>query len=369
MSVYKRTPGARYYDYDFQYRGARFLGTTARTTRREAQAVEAELKRQARDQGGRREQRRDYTLNQLFDLYFQAHGQHTRSADWIDSGLAILLLSLGGTTRVSQLSDEMIRTRHIDRRKGLVANGTVNGDLRRLRAAINHGLKVARPRAAPPEDSIDWAALMLEDRGHRVRELQPQEEAAILRHLRPEAQEVFAFALWTGIRISDLIGLRWTAFNPIAGALTFRLSKRRGAAWHTVPLTPAMTAYLEELRGQHPEFIFTYCSRRIRKRAAIAIGTRVPFTRHGLGAWFRAACRAAGVEDYTWHDNRHTAASRVLRACGNLAVVQRMLGHSDIRTTSRYAHVLIDDVRNAMATAYDRESRNSPADPAKSDAK
>jgi hypothetical protein len=47
----------------------------------------------------------------------------------------------------------------------------------------------------------------------------------------------------------------------------------------------------------------------------------------------------------------------VLRASGNLKVVQNLLGHEDIATTARYAHALEEDVREGLLAA---ESRNSP---------
>jgi len=52
------------------------------------------------------------------------------------------------------------------------------------------------------------------------------------------------------------------------------------------------------------------------------------------------------------HDLRHTAATRTLRTVKNLKIVQAQLGHSSIQATARYAHVMTDDVRDAMeATA------------------
>jgi site-specific recombinase XerC len=60
--------------------------------------------------------------------------------------------------------------------------------------------------------------------------------------------------------------------------------------------------------------------------------------------------------DYRFHDNRHTAATSILRATGNLKAVQKLLRHSDVSTTAKYAHALIDDVRDAMEAG--EKSRN-----------
>ena len=63
--------------------------------------------------------------------------------------------------------------------------------------------------------------------------------------------------------------------------------------------------------------------------------------------------KAAGLRgsDLRLHDLRHTAATRTLRATGNLAMAQRQLGHARIETTSRYAHVLDDDLRAGLNAA------------------
>jgi hypothetical protein len=61
------------------------------------------------------------------------------------------------------------------------------------------------------------------------------------------------------------------------------------------------------------------------------------------------------VKVFRRHDTRHTTGTRHLRVTGNLKATQKLLGHSRIETTTRYAHVLVDDVRDgleAMDRAY-----------------
>jgi len=55
--------------------------------------------------------------------------------------------------------------------------------------------------------------------------------------------------------------------------------------------------------------------------------------------WFEAAVREAGVHDFTWHDLRHTFASRLAMAGENLRTVQELTGHKTINMTCRYAHL------------------------------
>jgi integrase len=71
--------------------------------------------------------------------------------------------------------------------------------------------------------------------------------------------------------------------------------------------------------------------------------------------------------NYRFDDNRHTAATDLLRATGNLKTVQKLLRHANIATTAKYAHVLDDDVREGMETAEKSrtKSRTSATNAAK----
>lgn len=57
------------------------------------------------------------------------------------------------------------------------------------------------------------------------------------------------------------------------------------------------------------------------------------------------------MQDYRWHDNRHTFATVLLRATRNLRLVQKALDHADIETTIKYAHVLDEEIRAGMEAA------------------
>ena len=61
-----------------------------------------------------------------------------------------------------------------------------------------------------------------------------------------------------------------------------------------------------------------------------------------------AALAAAKVNGFRLHDLRHTRGTRIVRATGSLAAAKEALKHKRIETTLRYAHVLDDDVRNAL---------------------
>jgi integrase len=172
------------------------------------------------------------------------------------------------------------------------------------------------------------------------------EEAALFTALRPDYHPIVRFALLTGCRLAECVGLTWT---DVHWGERLIWVNGKGGKRASIPMPPAVRDLLWPLQGQHPTAVFTYAADRGAR--AVRKGSRQPVTYEGLKTHWRRAKAASGVPDYRFHDNRHTAATRVLRASGNLHIVKRMLRHEDIATTVKYAHSQHDDVMAAMEAA------------------
>ena len=221
-------------------------------------------------------------------------------------------------------------------------NRTVTEPLRKvlLHAARTHA------QALPP---IEWRKYLLKEPRERVRELRADEEAALFAVLREDYAAPVRFALLTGCRLAEIAGLTWddVDFGNRRIWITGKGGKRA-----SVPMPPSVRAVLWAERGRHPVAVFTYAVRRpglVGPRARR--GDRAPITREGMKITVRRAIAAAGLSGFRFHDLRHTAATRVLRATGNLRTVQTLLRHDRVETTTKYAHVTDDDVMQAMEAA------------------
>jgi integrase len=183
------------------------------------------------------------------------------------------------------------------------------------------------------------------------------EEKTLFEKLRTDYQPVVRFAMQSGCRLCETVpgtefpGLRWSDIDWSGRKITV-LGK--GRILGTIPISPGIREVLFPLQDNHPEFVFTYVAQKTRDGRVR--GQRYPMTREGLKTEWRRAKLDAKLLDYRFHDNRHTAATGILRATGNLKVVQKLLRHSNIATTAKYAHALIDDVRDAMEAS--EKSRN-----------
>jgi integrase len=136
----------------------------------------------------------------------------------------------------------------------------------------------------------------------------------------------------------------------------------KGGMPRLMPMSQEAYQILWAERGRDPIWVFTFVAEKTRRCPKTGRhyvkGERYPITYWGLSSHRRRVWPKAGVKA-RYHDLRHTAGMRTLRSTGNLKTTQRLLGHSDISTTSRfYVDALVEDVRTAMeATAADLESR------------
>jgi hypothetical protein len=123
-----------------------------------------------------------------------------------------------------------------------------------------------------------------------------------------------------------------------------------------IPLSTAMTVLLANNLGHLPDAVFTYVARTTREHRGgerIVRAQRHPITYGAFYAAFKAAAKAIGRPELRVHDLRHTAGTNTLRATGNLVMAQQLLAHQSINTTRRYAHVLKEDLREALERVHD----------------
>jgi integrase len=176
-----------------------------------------------------------------------------------------------------------------------------------------------------------------------VRELSDDEAERIAVMARGDYGTLIWFARTSGLRLTECLTLRWTEVD-FPGRQIRKLGK--GGKLVTVPITPTIREIIGPLQGHHPELVFTYvCERSEHGRVR---GQRYPITRNGLHSYWRRLRKEAGITNLRFHDLRHDFGTKLLRETGNLKLVQRAMNHATITTTVRYAHVLDDEVADAM---------------------
>ena len=360
MSVYKR-PGKDTYSYDFIVRGRRFSGDTGATTKREAERIEESNRKTAQSQVAAEASffADTMTFEVAASRWWLEVGQHHKNSDTTLVVLDWLKTHIGAKTPLEKVTDSIVAGL-VARRRGervkrklktgkfsegaFVRPSTVNRTCTQpLREIINRARKVWKVKVA----DIDFSKHILKEPQERVREANENEEAAILAKLGEGYDKAVKFAFLSGCRRMEIVGLEWSRVDFFTRQFTVI---GKGDKARTIPMSDAIYDLLWGEKDHHPEKVFTYVAQKTRKAEGLVRGTRYPVTESGLKSAMRRAVPKAGVDNFRFHDTRHTAATRVLRK-SNLRVAQILLGHSDVKTTTKYAHALNEDIRAALNAA------------------
>lgn len=231
------------------------------------------------------------------------------------------------------------RRGHLVRKDGpLISPFTVNDTTEQLKKLFNRA-KVWGMRF---EREPEWRKFWLTEPRERIRELVGDEDEPIEAAARRDYAPFFAFAKASGLRLQECL-LLWSEVHWNSRQI---LKPGKGGKQVIIPITPTIRAIIWPLRGHHPEYVFTYVAQRTRDGRIT--GQRLPLTRSGVKTAWRRLRQVAGIPDFRFHDFRHNFATKLLRETGNLKLVQRALNHADIKTATRYAHVLDTEVAEAM---------------------
>lgn len=251
-------------------------------------------------------------------------------------------LAMDGLTDLGLNTLIQKRKAHLNHQGKPVAAATINRSLIDiLSRTYTHYEKTRRYRCP---NKPDFGAHRLREPRERVRMLTPEEYEALQEGASAYDRDYLAvidFALLTGLRRANLLP-RWdqVKLSPDrqSGTLTIKV-KTEGAQKDTLEINlPTKAARLIALqRGRDDTYVFTYSA--ARSRGGRIRGLRLPITVAGLRSWWKRRKDKAGLTNFRLHDTRHTAASALLEATGDLTLVKEQLGHRDIRSTMRYAHV------------------------------
>lgn len=320
MSLYKRE-GSPFWQYSFALDGVRFRGSTGCKSKREAQLVEAERRHDAKL---RRKRSDPWRLRDCLGAYWNEHARHKRSSKGIFVKLDALSRLLGKDKMIADITNaDLMDYRAARVREGLQPHG-VNRDLSYLKAA----LRWANTMHGKQMPALAWNRLRLTEPPHRTRFLSHTEYHRLLDQCPPNVALIVKVAVATGLRKNNILDLDWKEVDLASGLITVTV---KGSKQHTVKLPPALRAALSTLSKERKGKVFD--TKNFRKQ-------------------FERAVDRAELEDFRFHDLRHTCATWMRMAGADLADICEALGHSSVAVTMRYAHIEPEH----HITAFDRIS-------------
>jgi integrase len=199
-----------------------------------------------------------------------------------------------------------------------VSNATVNRMLEVVRGILRAALREWGWLHAAP------AIRMLPEPKRRVRWLAEEDVERLLAELPEHLAEMARFTLATGLRQRNVTGLAWSQVDLERRVAWIHPDQAKARKAIAVPLNADALAVLRRQAGKHPERVFTFQGR--------------PIAKANTRAWRKALGRT-GIEDFRWHDLRHTWASHHVQRGTPVHALQELGGWSSAEMVRRYAHL------------------------------
>lgn len=148
------------------------------------------------------------------------------------------------------------------------------------------------------------------------------------------AANAIRLLILTGARRSEVLSAQWDEFDLDAGTWTKPAGRVKIRRETTIPLSEAAISLLQAMKAEaRTDFLFP---------------SRVGGPIKEIKASWSWLMKETGLKNFRMHDLRHTHASILVSRGQPLEVIGRLLGHTQVQTTARYAHLLDDPLRRAL---------------------
>jgi len=297
-------------------------------------------------QNGCLDQKREYTttLDQLADKYAEIYQDQSSYKSSKRFFIKAILNHFGRSARLSQIKyidieawrQKMQGT--VTQRGKFAKPATINRHMACLRHMFSKAVSWDMIDRSPFEAGEQ---LMLKEENKRLRFLSEDEIQRLLAECRGYLRDLVEAAILTGCRRGELLSLKW---DQIRNGFIYLDNNKTGEA-RQIPISDPFDDLLKRMRQRDQlksDYVFTYHGHPVKE----------------IKTAFRAAVRRSGIEDFRFHDLRHTFASRVLDRGGSLKDVQKLLGHKSMTLTLRYALLSPDPKKADVNLLFGSRGKN-----------
>ena len=228
---------------------------------------------------------------------------------------------------------------------------TVHANLKVIRKLMNAAVReeIIEPGANPfPRYKLSWdnttKEYLTEEEIFSIENL-PLPEDQVINHHR----NLYIFATYAGgLRISDLLQLKWQNFNGTHITVTTQKTKEQISVKLPNKALELLQKYLTP-KVKPTDFIFPFLQNDVDyskgKTLFNAISSNTAYANKNL----KIIAKKAGIEKHiSFHTSRHTFATRALRKGMRIEYVSKLLGHNAIKTTQVYAKIVNSELDKAM---------------------
>lgn len=324
-SVYKR--GNTYW-VRFQWRGQEVRKSARTSSKREAREYLAELQAQYRriTLGGKARVTFDQAAIQFIEQ--EVSSKKVSTIGYYQRSVKALAKEFSG-----KYLDDITRS-SIAKFEAEKARKLSPQTIKHFRTALSGIFRVAiRHEQVTSNPCRDLDPIRIENARHRY--LTAEEWEKVKAGLREPIRSIAEMSILRGMRLGEIVPLRWCDVNFSQDLITIPDTKQNMP--RVIPLEGA-----REVIERQPRMPGSKRNDRIFSNQA---GN--PFSINDVSKQFRLAMQKMEVHDFKFHDLRHTFASWYVQRGGDMYKLQRILGHKGPAMTQRYAHLRVDDLREA----------------------
>lgn len=167
-----------------------------------------------------------------------------------------------------------------------------------------------------------------QERNKRVRWLEPAEAKRLIDECPEPLKSTVEFALATGLRRSNIVDLKWQQIDMQRKVAWIYPEESKSGRAIGFALNDTACAVLKQQLGKHHNWVFVHTEAVKRNDGTTTAGVRK--MRVDSNTAWRAALKRAGIEDFRFHDLRHTWASWLIQSGVPLSALQEMGGRESI---------------------------------------
>ena len=264
--------------------------------------------------------KREMIFRDMAKLYLEEHAKvNKRSWKTDEERLARLKESFGDRRLSAITKQDVERFRAVLARE--LSPATVNRYMALLKTVFSKAIEWGKTKYNPVQGIKQFKE------SHRIRFLTDEEEEALEAKFPEKYWPWLEVALHTGMRRGEQFNLRWQDVNFQTRTLTIPRSKH-GEVRH-IPMNDRVIEILRNLPSRlNSPYVF-----------ASSTGKTSMDPNNFVHRVFIPALSEAKIDDFRWHDLRHTFASRLVMDGTDIRTVQELMGHKTITMTMKYAHL------------------------------
>jgi len=327
-----RRPQGKVWWMSFMYQGKQVRRSTGTADRRLAESILAKVRVQIIE--GRFFETREETIRtfeELMERYMTEHASRRSQPRHYRGYTNSLKTFFGGRTLV-EITPKLIVEYKNRRYAAGLKPASINRELSTLKKAFNLAVREWEWCRVNPVSQVS----MERENNKRDRWLSIGEETRLLQACAPWLHDLVTFALHTGMRMGEILELTWRGVD--FSRRTVMVIRSKNGERRTIPVNHTVLTVLKEkakVRSLKTDVVF--CSKAF-----------TPMESGHLRRSFRLALGKAQIDDFHFHDLRHTFATRLVQAGVDLYKVQRLLGHKSPIMTQRYAHHYPESLRDGV---------------------